>query len=753
MKVAFLGDTAFIGKYYPMDGAMEDIKKRVCHIKDLLSDCDYVVANIETAITKKKVTNEFKTLALRTDPKCVEILSYLGVNIACIANNHIYDYGVKAVEEAVAVLNEAGIQCIGLDNQGFLAEKDGDKAWLGAWCCYTTNAWHYSADGKSGRLNTLSFESLKKHILQAKQMGAYPVILAHWGEENTHYPRYDHIQLARKILTEDEALIVGHHPHVLQGVGGYLHGKAYFSIGNFCFDNCSSKKYGICLKQTAENLKGAVCFLELHSGNASSYIKTFRDNDREIVIDDSILEEVKKYSEALTQIEDLEVYERIRKNEQNAAKTIRLGKRDVKWLLHHLNLTSVMAVVQRRKNQQRYNMLRKNFKSAASDNRKKVILYVGNFDKPMKSAAGKRVYGNKLLLEQCGYKVKLIGKCARKNSDTTVEQDFSYFPDYGMRHIKRYIQWLDEYQEFMNIEPICIIRYGSPALAWFDKLLQDYASEKNIPVIADVVDWLNIDGGNLIFRIIKSFDTWLEKGVLNYGADGLIVISNYLKQVYRNKNILIIPPLVESYETAFTKSNETVKIVYAGNPFRKGIKVENPHKIKDRLDLTVEAIEQVSHTVKLRFDIYGITAEEYIFAFPQHKDLIDLSKSIRFMGKRPMDEVQVAVHEADYTILLREKNRATMAGFPTKVVESLSQGTPVITTRTSDLEVYITEGRQGFFVDINSFDQLCGQLEAILSIDTQERCQIKKYCQEDRHFLPENYKSETAEFLKHYIQK
>lgn len=97
---------------------------------------------------------------------------------------------------------------------------------------------------------------------------------------------------------------------------------------------------------------------------------------------------MKKYSETLTQIEDLEVYERIRRNEQNAAKTIRLGKRDVKWLLHHLNLTSVMAVVQRRKNQQRYNILRKNFKSVASDNRKKVILYVGNFDKPMKSAAG-----------------------------------------------------------------------------------------------------------------------------------------------------------------------------------------------------------------------------------------------------------------------------------------------------------------------------------------------------------------------------
>lgn len=67
------------------------------------------------------------------------------------------------------------------------------------------------------------------------------------------------------------------------------------------------------MKQTTENLKGAVCFLELHSGNVSSYIRTFRDNNREIVLDDSILEEVKKYSEALTQIKDLELYERIQK--------------------------------------------------------------------------------------------------------------------------------------------------------------------------------------------------------------------------------------------------------------------------------------------------------------------------------------------------------------------------------------------------------------------------------------------------------
>ena len=752
MKIAFLGDTAFIGKYYPTDETIPEIKNRFRYIKESLADCDYVVANIETAVTKKKTTYEFKTLTLRTNPRCIELLSFLGINITCIANNHIYDYGKDAVAEAVDAFEQAGIRCVGLGNQGLIVEKGGEKAWLGAWCCYTTNAWHYLEDGKGGQLNTLTYENLNKQIIQAKQRNAYPVMLVHWGDENTHYPRYEHLQLAEKILTENKALLIGHHPHVLQGVGEYPNGKAYFSIGNFCFDDCVSNKYGINLKQNTENLKGAICFLELYNGRAVSYIKTFRDDGDEIVIDDSIEKEVDEYSKSLTRIRDLELYERIRKSEQEAAKIQRLGKRDINWLLHHLNMTSVMAVTQRKKNQKNYQRLCQNFKGMKNDIREKVILYVGNFEKPTNSAAGKRVYGNKILFEKCGYKVKMIGKRAKENADMTTEPDFSYFPNYGMGHLEKYIQWLDEYQEFMNVEPICIIRYGSPALAWFDKLLQDYARERNIPVIADVVDWLGADGGRFIFRMIKNFDTWLEKNLFNRRADGLIVISSYLKKVYhKNRNVLIIPPLVAEYTAPSVEPNETVKIIYAGNPFRKGIRIRNPHKIKDRLDLAVEAIEYVSHTVDLSFDIYGITKEEYIVAFPQQKNLIKNSETIRFMGKQPMGDVQAAIHKADFTILLREKNRATMAGFPTKVVESLSLGTPVITTRTSDLEDYIVEGRQGYFVNIDVPEQLCEQLKAILSESPQKRLLMKHNCQVNEAFLPGVYRKEANEFLKNYV--
>ena len=751
MKIAFLGDTAFIGKYYPKEDTLAEVKNRLRNIKSILADCDYVVANVETAITRKKATYEFKTMALRTDPRCTELLTFLGVNIACVANNHIYDYGTAAVDEAVAALNSAGIQCVGLDNEGFLVEKDEEKAWLGAWCCYTTNAWHYFDDGKGGRLNTLSYKNMNTHIFQAKQQKAFPVLLAHWGEENTHFPRYEHVQLASRILTNEDALIVGHHPHVLQGIGEYAKGKAYFSIGNFCFDDCVSEKYGIELKQTTENKKGAACFLELHNGEAKSYIKTFRDNGDEIVIDDAILKDVENYSESLTKISNLELYERIRENEQNAAKSIRLGKRDMNWILHHLNFTSIMAVMQRKKNQKHFSCLREDFKDGDSSvcGKEKVILYVGNFESPTNSAAGKRVYGNKLLLEKCGYKVKMIGKRAKENSEAMGEPDFSYFPSYGMRYVKKYIQWLDEYQNFMNVEPICMIRYGSPTLAWFDKLLQDYGHKRNIPVIADVVDWLSVDGGNIVFRLIKSFDTWLEKDVFNRNADGLIVISQYLQQVYRkNKNVLVLPPLVLEYLPSHAVASETVKIVYAGTPFRKGIQIKNPHKIKDRLDLAVEALIRASTNVKLLFSIYGITKEEYLVAFPQQRELVEQSNAIRFMGKCPMDVVQTAVNEADYTILLRERNRATMAGFPTKVVESLSLGTPVITTRTSDLSSYITEGEQGFFVDIGDIEQLCKQLQKILTSDATQRRKIQMACVNKKNFTVDEYLEDTKCFLQ-----
>ncbi len=75
----------------------------------------------------------------------------------------------------------------------------------------------------------------------------------------------------------------------------------------------------------------------------------------------------------------------------------------------------------------------------------------------------------------------------------------------------------------------------------------------------------------------------------------------------------------------------------------------------------------------------------------------------------------------DYTIFLREKVRATMAGFPTKVSESVNGGVPVITTKTSDIEKYLPEGKGAFYIDISNHQNAISKLERLLRINATER--------------------------------
>ena len=112
-----------------------------------------------------------------------------------------------------------------------------------------------------------------------------------------------------------------------------------------------------------------------------------------------------------------------------------------------------------------------------------------------------------------------------------------------------------------------------------------------------------------------------------------------------------------------------------------------------------------------------------------------------------MNTVQEAVNHADFTILLRNRNRATMAGFPTKIVESLACGTPVITTRTSDLEHYIVDGDTGFFIDISSEEKM---VKALLSIFRSSKTIVptmKANCFNSKSFCTEKFEGPVNEFI------
>ena len=81
-----------------------------------------------------------------------------------------------------------------------------------------------------------------------------------------------------------------------------------------------------------------------------------------------------------------------------------------------------------------------------------------------------------------------------------------------------------------------------------------------------------------------------------------------------------------------------------------------------------------------------------------------------FWAARPHAELPNLIAEADFTVLMRPNKRYTNAGFPTKLVESLASGVPVIANLTSDIGWAVRDGREGLKVDDYSAASLAATL-------------------------------------------
>ncbi|NQX59451.1 glycosyltransferase [Paenibacillus qinlingensis] len=406
---------------------------------------------------------------------------------------------------------------------------------------------------------------------------------------------------------------------------------------------------------------------------------------------------------------------------------------------------------------------------------KKTVLYIGNFSFPLGNAAGKRVYANGKLLKDIGYDVVFVGMSKEFISLKPLEETkkkFDEFAYYDFPYPNKIFDWLNygklfsELTRFLANEKILdeiglVIYYGSPSLSLFITKLIKFFRKQNIKVIADCVDWLTTKTNNPLFDIVKWADNTYQKAYVNKKANGIIAISSYLSDYYGKNDCMtvIIPPLspVEYCILDQKSINNNVTILsYAGLPFRKGQLVKDLSKLKDRIDKTVILLHQAKiEGCEFIFNVYGFTKSEYLIAIPNHKKYIDeLADNIVFHGHKSNEEVVKNIIKSDFTILIRDVNRDTTAGFPTKISESISCGTPVITTRTSDLGEYIIEGENGFF--INNTDEMeyaVSDIKKILCMNQVEIKVMEKKCLDSKIFYYKNYVNKLAEFISKVLEE
>lgn len=765
MKIAFLGDIAFIGKYDFTEN--RDAENRLEVLAEKLSEFDYVIANLETPFTDRDKSIICKSMHLKSAPINVELLKYLHINAVSLANNHTCDFGINGLKDTIAVLENNQIEWFGANSKSLLQYINGEYISFSGYCCYSTNGTGYMTGRKRQGINHLTYDRIMMQLELDREREAFSCLSIHWGDEYTNYPNYEHICLAKKIARQKDVVICGHHPHVIQGIQKINHSVVSYSLGNCLFDDCVSITKRLEVRQTNENRKFYILEVEIEDGVILGQKYHGMQEDEKGLVNFDITEELYKISQALNEINDIQEYKEKRNEQIHKVILKKFGKHNLVWYRNRLNYYSIGAYISAIIRKIKYLQVVRNFVVQTKKLHKKKILYIGNFFFPFGNAAGKRVYTNGKILRELGYEVIYIGMDQKVSTSEPLKNTknvYDGFTYYNFSYPKHNIDWLNYRKEFKKLinlltdETILedlglVIYYGEPRLSFFLTKLIRYCRQRSIKIVSDCVDWLTTKTHHYLFDLFKWMNNTYEMLYANKKVDGIIAISSYLASYYENQcsHIVVIPPLSLFNQTISKPeiTNDKIVITYAGLPFRKGQKIIDRNILKDRIDKTIILLyEAKKRGCRFICNIYGFTKEEYLKVIPMQKYYLDrLESSVVFHGYKQNDEVLEYVKCSDFTILIRDVNRDTTAGFPTKVSESISCGTPAITTKTSDLEYYIVEGKNGFFLDTTKKKNAVDELVKILSMDREEINRMKQYCAQSQLFYYKNYVKQMKDFL------
>lgn len=200
---------------------------------------DITLANLEAPLTRRGKEFTGKKFRFRARPEAAFALKKAGITVVTLANNHIMDYGVAGLADTLAALLRAGIDPVGASGDlatacmPLITEIRGTRvAVLGFSLTLPSEFW--AGRNRTGTAPLLE-ETAKEHIAAARRQADIVIVTAHWGEEGTSRLRPYQPRLARMMIDAGADAVIGHHPHILQGVERYKRGIIFYSLGNFAF--------------------------------------------------------------------------------------------------------------------------------------------------------------------------------------------------------------------------------------------------------------------------------------------------------------------------------------------------------------------------------------------------------------------------------------------------------------------------------------------------------------------------------------
>lgn len=200
---------------------------------------DISLANLESPIATCGTECLTKRFRFRAEPEVAAALRRAGFSVVTLANNHSMDFGEAALAETLRHLADAGIAAVGaginLDvarKPAFVRIKGKRIAFLGY--SLTQPVEFFAGAVRPG--TAPGYEKLvRADVTAARQQADFVIVSFHWGREASNSVQEYQRTAAHHAIEAGADVIIGHHPHVLQGVERYKQGIIFYSLGNFAF--------------------------------------------------------------------------------------------------------------------------------------------------------------------------------------------------------------------------------------------------------------------------------------------------------------------------------------------------------------------------------------------------------------------------------------------------------------------------------------------------------------------------------------
>jgi len=227
-------------------------------VREYTAGADIAFLNHEGTLSDRGEA-AIKQFTFRARPEFVKVVVDGGIDVVALANNHAYDFGENALVDTIVTLTSAGVLQCGAGYDGpetrtpAVLERNG----------ITVGFLGYSAIGKydtkqkpTGMVYDTTrpgiaacigdYPCLKAMVIEDVTKTAatvdVPIVSFHWGVEGNHEPEAYQVELAHAAIDAGAKVVIGHHPHVLQGVEVYNGGVILYSLGNFIFGGNWSPK-------------------------------------------------------------------------------------------------------------------------------------------------------------------------------------------------------------------------------------------------------------------------------------------------------------------------------------------------------------------------------------------------------------------------------------------------------------------------------------------------------------------------------